>query len=97
MLDYPKNKIIVFVLFIGMCAAAFFCPGSFGFAQGSLFGYDASLGGYIRIDPSNGAVSALFPGSLKPGTLKFAYKSSGGAFYSFDERSRRVTRYNQWW
>ena len=35
MLDYLKNKIIVFVLFIGICAAAFFCPGSFVFAQES--------------------------------------------------------------
>jgi len=35
MLDYLKNKIIVFALFIGICAAAFFCPGSFVFAQES--------------------------------------------------------------
>ena len=34
MLDYLKNKIIVFVLFIGTCVAAYcFCPGSFVFAQ----------------------------------------------------------------
>ncbi len=72
-------------------------PGSFGFAQGSLFGFDASLGGYIRIDPSNGAVTALFPASMKPSSVTFAYTPSGGAFYSFDEKSRRVTRYSQWW
>ena len=52
MLDYLKNKIIVVVFFIGICVAAFFCPGSFVFALES---YEFVANG-ARLDQGTGSL-----------------------------------------
>jgi hypothetical protein len=70
---------------------------SLGFANGSIFGYDKSASSFVRINP----VDASTQESLSLGDSKdkvtYAYRLSGGSFYSFDTNTRILTELVPWW
>ncbi|HVO40280.1 MAG TPA: hypothetical protein VMV03_14715 [Spirochaetia bacterium] len=70
---------------------------SLGFAQGSVFAFDASSSSFLRIDPTTGGIQSSFFVGSDPSETKFAYRASGGSFYGFDTKSRALTKYASWW
>jgi hypothetical protein len=70
---------------------------SFGFANGSVFAYDASSSSYVRINPADGSIQNSYYSGTKTEQPRFAYRADGGSFYGFDKKSRILTKYTAWW
>lgn len=69
----------------------------FGFAQGSIFAYDKGSSSFVRINPADASIQGTFSTQQKSSETRFAYAPGGGAFYSFDPRTRVLTKYASWW
>lgn len=72
-------------------------PSSIGYAQGSIFAYDSGSGSFVRMDPSTGSIMSSFYYGGDPKNIRYGYRASGGAFYGFDQDTRVLTKYGQWW
>ena len=68
-----------------------------GFAQGSVFAYEKSSSSFVRIDPATGSTQSTFSSQTDLSSVRFAYRASGGSFYSFDTNTRVLTKYTAWW
>lgn len=71
--------------------------GSFGFAQGSIFAYDASSSSFLRIDPATGVTQDEFSSPNESSESTYAYRVGGGSFYGYDSKTRQLIRYSAWW
>ena len=72
--------------------------GSFGFADGSLFAYDNKASSLVRIRLSDAGTQNSLPlNNNNISKVRYVYRLSGGAFYTFDTDSRMLTKYVAWW
>jgi len=53
--------------------------------------------GFVRLDPATGDITGFFSCPSEPDRVTYAYTPSGGSFYSFDKKSRKLARYAAWW
>jgi|GEM_PF-2705404 len=71
---------------------------SFGYANGSIFAYDTKTSSYVRINPADASIQSSFSSASNNNQQPvFAYRLSGGSFYSFDTNTRILTKYTAWW
>ena len=73
---------------------------SLGFAQGCITGLDSVTNSFVRIDPETMATKGSFYSPSGPGnssSIRYAYRTDGGSFYSWDPNTRVITELTAWW
>lgn len=71
---------------------------SFGFADGSIFAYDNKASSLVRINPADlSTKNSLALNNNNISQIRYAYRLSGGTYYTFDSNSRILTKYVAWW
>jgi hypothetical protein len=68
-----------------------------GFANGSIFAYDAGAASFVKINPSDGSIQSSFYSATDEKKVRFAYRANGGSFYGFDTETRVLRKYGAWW
>jgi hypothetical protein len=71
-----------------------------GLSSGRIIGWDFSLQSFVSLDPATLETTGSFyaPGNRDSSTqIRYAYRVSGGSFYSFDPQTCVVTEYKAWW